>query len=194
MLLTQLMEGTASSVPQPKIGAATKQCPPTKMMVEQSSSWHVGRKHPVHNAVLDSDNRTAIALVTVNTHQRKPILAKTDAADIIRSVWRQGDKCLVGRYVIMPDHIHFFCAPRDLSVSLKRWTKYWKSQVSLHWPRPAEQPIWQLDFWDTQLRRGESYDEKWDYVWRNPVRKGLVAKPEDWPYAGEINVLAWHER
>ena len=92
----------------------------------------------------------------------------------------------------MPDHIHFFCAPRDLSVSLKRsWMKYWKSLVSLRWPRPAEQPIWQLDFWDTQLRRGEKYDEKWDYVWRNPIRKGFVAKPEDWPYAGEINIF-WH--
>lgn len=163
-------------------------------MTEQSSYWHVGRKHPVHHPVLDSGNRAAIVFVTVNTHQRKPILAKIDAADIIRSAWRQDDKWLVGRYVIMPDHIHFFCAPCDVSVNLKRWMKYWKSQVSSRWPRPAEQPIWQLDFWDTQLRRGENYDEKWDYVWRNPVRKGLVAKPVDWPYAGEINVLAWHDK
>ncbi|HEV2437829.1 MAG TPA: hypothetical protein VG077_17685 [Verrucomicrobiae bacterium] len=59
---------------------------------------------------------------------------------------------------------------------------------------PGRKTIWQLDFWDTQLRRDENYHEKWDYVWRNPVRKGLVAKPEDWPYAGEINILAWHER
>ena len=164
------------------------------MKTEQDSYWHVGRKHPVHNPVLDSGHRAAIVFVTVNTHQRKPILAKTESADIIRSVWRRDNKWLVGRYVIMPDHIHLFCAPRDVSVGLKRWMKYWKSQVSLHWPRPAEQPIWQLDFWDTQLRRGENYDEKWDYVWRNPVRKGLVAKPEDWPYAGEINVLAWHDK
>jgi REP element-mobilizing transposase RayT len=161
---------------------------------EQDSYWHVGRKHPVHNPVLDSGHRAAIVFVTVNTHQRKPILAKTESADIIRSVWRRDNKWLVGRYVIMPDHIHLFCAPRDVSVGLKRWMKYWKSQVSLRWPRPAEQPIWQLNFWDTQLRAGENYDEKWDYVWRNPVPKGLVAKPEDWPYAGEINVLAWHDK
>ncbi len=162
-------------------------------MTEPSPYWHIGRKHPIHKPVLDSGNRAAIVFVTVNTRQRKPILAKTDAVDIIRAAWCQGDQWRVGRYVIMPDHIHFFCAPRDLSISLKRWMKYWKSQASLRWPRPMEQPIWQLDFWDTQLRRGENYDEKWDYVWRNPVRKGLVAKPEDWPYAGEINVLVWHD-
>jgi putative transposase len=65
--------------------------------------------------------------------------------------------------------------------------------ASRQWPRPAEHPVWQLDFWDTQLRREESYAAKWDYEWRNPVRKGLVARPEDWPYAGEMHPLVWHE-
>jgi len=46
-------------------------------------------------------------------------------------------------------------------------------------------------FLDTQLRRGESYDAKWDYVVANPVRAGLVSKSEDWPYQGEMNVLTW---
>ena len=169
--------------------ALLRQCPDQKMM-EQDSYWHVGRKHPAHNPILDSGNRSDIVFITVNTSRRKPILAKPDAVEALFDAWRGADTWLVGRYVIMPDHIHFFCAPRDVSVSLKRWMKYWKSPVSLSWPRPYEQPVWQLDFWDTQLRRGESYSEKWDYVWSNPVRKGLVAKPEDWPYAGEIHVLA----
>jgi REP element-mobilizing transposase RayT len=164
------------------------------MIAGQDSSWHVGRKHPVHNPVLGSGNRAAIVFVTANTHQRKPILAECDAVEVLLGSWRESDVWLVGRYVIMPDHIHLFCAPRDLSVSLKRWMKFWKSFASRNWPRPDEQPVWQLDFWDPQLRQGESYDQKWDYVWRNPARKGLVAKPEDWPYAGEMNVLAWHDK
>jgi hypothetical protein len=49
--------------------------------------------------------------------------------------------------------------------------------------------FWQPGFFDHLLRRDESYSEKWDYVWRNPVRAGLVAKPEDWPYQGEIHVI-----
>jgi len=52
-------------------------------------------------------------------------------------------------------------------------------------------PIWQRDFWDTQLRKGENYDEKWQYVLENPVRAGLVKHSEDWPYQGELNVLEW---
>jgi hypothetical protein len=47
------------------------------------------------------------------------------------------------------------------------------------------------DFWDTQLRRQESYDSKWEYVISNPVRAGLVKEPNDWPFQGELNVLPW---
>ncbi len=54
-----------------------------------------------------------------------------------------------------------------------------------------EHPIWQRDFWDTQLRRNENYEEKWDYVLENPVRAGLVSKSEDWLYHGELNILEW---
>lgn len=49
--------------------------------------------------------------------------------------------------------------------------------------------FWQPGFFDHLLRNNENYAEKWDYVWRNPVRAGLVAKPEDWPYQGEIHVI-----
>jgi len=163
-------------------------------MLKQPPRDEIGRRHPIHNPAVASDNQVIIVFVTVNTHQRKPVLTKCDAAEVLLKAWGEADTWVVGRYVIMPDHIHLFCAPRDLSVSLKRWVKFWKSAASRCWPRRDEQPVWQLDFWDTQLRRGEKYDEKWDYVWRNPVRKGLVAKPEDWPYAGEINILAWHDK
>jgi putative transposase len=56
---------------------------------------------------------------------------------------------------------------------------------------PAEVSLWQRDVWDTQLRDGEHYHEKWDYVRMNPVRKELVSDPDDWPFQGEVNVLFW---
>jgi hypothetical protein len=43
------------------------------------------------------------------------------------------------------------------------------------------------------LRKGDSYAAKWEYTWNNPVRHGLVARPEEWPWAGEIESLSWHE-
>jgi putative transposase len=60
-------------------------------------------------------------------------------------------------------------------------------------PAPADlfefSAFWQPGFVDRLLRNDENYAEKWDYVWRNPVRAGLVNQPEQWPYQGEIFVI-----
>jgi REP element-mobilizing transposase RayT len=96
--------------------------------------------------------------------------------------------------VLMPDHIHLFYAPSGCDYPpLAKWVQFWKSRSSQTWPRPEEQPIWQKSLWDTQLRRGEHFGEKWEYVRQNPVRKRLVVCPEGWPYQGEMNVFEWHE-
>ncbi len=47
-------------------------------------------------------------------------------------------------------------------------------------------PHWQPAFFDHLLRSTESYTEKWEYVYRNPARAGLVENPGDWPYSGQI--------
>ncbi len=94
----------------------------------------------------------------------------------------------------MPDHIHLFCSPaKPNALSVKAWMKYWKSLSSKKWTDASEHPVWQIDGWDTQLRQSDSYSAKWDYVRGNPVRHGLVASPEDWPYQGELNPLVWHD-
>ena len=42
--------------------------------------------------------------------------------------------------------------------------------------------VWQGDFFEHRLRHDESRRQKADYILENPVRKGLVSRPEDWPY------------
>ena len=100
----------------------------------------------------------------------------------------------IGRYVIMPDHIHLFCTPAVHEYpTITKWIKYWKTLVSRQWPNPAQQPIWQQNFWDTQLRTDESYSEKWNYVKNNPVRHGLVTCADQWKFQGELESLFWHD-
>ena len=174
----------------------------------------IGRKHPVHQPVYERRDVPTIVYVTLCTKDRRQILANDAAHVVLRNSWIKASAWAVGRYVIMPDHVHLFCAlainygetnavPSQTleislgrhggrpSSSLEKWVAYWKSQSARHWPNPDNAPVWQRNFWDTQLRRSESYDQKWQYVIENPVRAGLVTKPEDWPYQGELNVLRW---
>ena len=157
-----------------------------------------GRKHPVHLPMVERFNEPVIVFLTVCTKNRKCILAEPEVVELLRDAWREATNWLVGRFVIMPDHVHLFCAPNGRGTKgavpcrpVGQWVRYWKTLASRRWPRPEEQPLWQLDFWDTQLRQVAHYDEQWEYVRQNPVRAGLAATPEAWPHQGEINDLRW---
>ncbi|MBU0519503.1 transposase [bacterium] len=152
------------------------------------------RKSPVHLSPRHPLDRPPIIFLTVCTDKRKPVLCRNVAHQLIVDTWQKADKWLVGRYVIMPDHLHLFCSPKDWnSYPLNRWVQYWKSHISRSWISLEEQPLWQRSFWDTQLRREESYLIKWQYIRLNPVRKNLCSDPQEWPYQGEINELVWFD-
>ncbi len=155
----------------------------------------IGRKHPVHFDVHDRRDAPIIVYLTVCTKRRKSILANPPAHKLLRASWREARSWLVGRYVVMPDHIHLFCSPAvdygRPSSSLEKWIVFWKSHSARHWRDKNDAPIWQRHFWDTQMRRSESYDQKWQYVVENPVRASLVKQATDWPYQGEMNFLRW---
>jgi putative transposase len=147
-----------------------------------------GRRTPAHGVKLSLAGPT-IVLLTVNTKDRVPWLAQPEVQASLRAIWREADAWLVGDYVLMPDHLHLFCAPRDLSFTIERWLAYWKSQFSR---RHVDQPwAWQRSGFHHRLRDARQYQEKWAYVRENPLRKQLVASPEDWPYQGRKNELRW---
>jgi REP element-mobilizing transposase RayT len=154
-------------------------------------SWPI-RKTPAHFPLRRALHHTSIIYLTVCTEKRKPILCRPECHELLLTSWEKADQWKIGRYVILPDHVHLFCSPACFdSTSLDNWVKYWKTIVSRSWPNRNEQPIWQKSYWDTELRRGQSYDQKWRYVRQNPTRKGLAATEEEWLYQGELNVLNW---
>jgi putative transposase len=153
-----------------------------------------GRKHLPHLAPLEFPNQSVIIYVTQVVARRRPLLARSVAVEMMLEAWRKADHWLVGRYVVMPDHLHLFCAPaRFPATPLKNWVAFWRAEATRRWPWPEEKPIWQKDFFDRQLRSGESYTEKWQYVRENPVRAGLTCSADAWPWQGEMHPLMWHE-
>ncbi|HEY4272991.1 MAG TPA: c-type cytochrome [Candidatus Udaeobacter sp.] len=77
---------------------------------------------------------------------------------------------------LMPDHLHLlisFPYERPMKAIVADWKRFLATKLKIEWQR---------DFFDHRLRKDESYQEKADYVRANPVRAGLVAPSEDWPY------------
>ena len=85
-----------------------------------------GRRFPSHDFRSPSLD-PKIHFVTVCTHQRQPWLTQRAVQTGLEAVWKKADTWLVGHYLLMPDHLHLFCSPRDLQFSLSQWIGYWKS-------------------------------------------------------------------
>ena len=213
--LSKSLEGDAQSVPifpahqrGPICGNEEGLCParigrhggrpsnfcflPLLNMRELAHMDSIGRRQPARQDLREIYNRPAIVFLTVCTKSKKQILANEAVHNTLREAWKAADSWLVGRYVLMPDHLHLFCSPTmNTSAPLIQWVPFWKSHTARNWPKRKDTPVWQRDFWDTQLRKEESYAEKWQYVVENPVRAGLVTASSDWPYQGEMHELNW---
>ena len=88
--------------------------------------------------------------------------------------------------VVMPDHVHLLLrALRDehgwpfllveIMQSLKGATAH-RIHKLLH----RSGPVWEEESFDHVLRSDESLEKKREYIRQNPVRAGLVQKPEDY--------------
>jgi putative transposase len=141
--------------------ATPGECPPIprENRGSRSSPLHKPhRKRPTHFPTIAVGFRSIIIFLTVCTRQRRPLLANDEAVQLIIESWHAADFWRVGRYVIMPDHIHLFCAPNTFPAQpLKKWIAYWRNQVTRAWRQRVQIPIWQREYWDRQLRRSESY-------------------------------------
>jgi len=154
-------------------------------------TFRISKNTPPRLAQIFQSYDTPIYFVTINTWQRMRILDQpivhASFIEYARSNAQQG-RC-IGRYVFMPDHIHLFVR-LNRETRLNTFIRLLKQHLGKTLSTTNNgQPRWQPGFFDHLLRHGESYTEKWEYVRQNPVRAGLVTKPEDWPYQGEIERL-----
>jgi len=88
----------------------------------------------------------------------------------------------------MPDHVHLlFTALRDhagWTFALPEILKAIKGTSARSINRLSGRigPVWQDESFDHVLRGNESLVETMEYIRQNPVRRGLVSKPEDYQW------------
>ena len=125
-------------------------------------------------------NAAACYFVTICTKERKtrPLMKDSLPVGLIASVahLHQIGRWYAHLFLIMPDHIHgLISTPATVSMSVQ--VSSWKGFM-------AKKPgvIWQERFFDHRIRHDESLDEKARYIRMNPIRRGLVTSPEQWPH------------
>ena len=97
---------------------------------------------------------------------------------------------LLTGYVFMPDHWHALMVPRA-GDTLPRLMDSLKvaAMRRINARRGKREPLWQPRYFDEVIRTVKQYRDALQYMHFNPVAKGLVLKPEDWPWSS----LRWYD-
>ncbi len=94
--------------------------------------------------------------------------------------------------VVMPESVHLLLTPlRELDGHLYSLVEILQgiksaSAHSLNRALGRSGPVWEEESFDHVLRSAESFKAKVEYIRQNPVRRGLVTRPEDyrWLWVG----------
>jgi len=99
----------------------------------------------------------------------------------------------------MPDHVHLLLTPQRLAPNAPQWfslaeiVKSIKSVTARQINRLRGRiggSIWLKDYYDRSVRDEADFQVKLNYMAQNPVRRGLVTKPEVWD---AIDLRAWNQ-
>lgn len=116
-------------------------------------------------------------------------------------------------YVVMPEHVHLLLSEPECSSlavalqMLKQISSRKLHKMGVHrmgGPRfrpllakrgvakggeQVAQPVWQKRYYDFNVFSDHKRIEKLRYMHRNPVKRGLVEKPEDWKWSSHCHYL-----
>jgi putative transposase len=105
---------------------------------------------------------------------------------------RQSYGMRVYAYVVMPEHVHLLVSEPEREV-LARAMQSPKQSVARGLALRAKDPFWQARYYDFNVWSEKKFVEKRRYIHRNPVARGLVKQPEDWPWSGFRHYLTGAE-
>ncbi len=125
--------------------------------------------------------------ITSSTDQKKRLLQSERMAQLLIEVlydYRKQQKYLLHEFVVMPHHFHMLVTP-CAATTLERSLQFIKGGFSHHAHHQfgTSGQIWQTSFHDRRVRDEQEYLGFREYIHQNPVKAGLAATAEEYPYS-----------
>ena len=130
--------------------------------------------------------------ITFSCFHRLQYLGTAAARDLFEDALertRRRYRFVVAGYVAMPEHVHVLIG-EPLKGTVADVIHSVKLSVVL---RRHERPFWQVRYYDFNVRTAGKRVEKLRYMHRNPVKRGLVGKPEDWRWSSFLHYATGRE-
>ncbi|MDD4059956.1 MAG: transposase [Kiritimatiellae bacterium] len=117
-------------------------------------------------------------------------LRRADCARIVQDALLHfdGERYRMIAWVVMPNHVHALFQTLDgwsMNTVVGSWKTFTANAIG-RIVRQSGEPapsIWHPEFWDRFIRNDHHFASALAYIHNNPVKAGLVAHPEDWPWS-----------
>ena len=127
------------------------------------------------------------------------VLSEPEAAVIVEDALLYGDgsRYRLLAWVVMPNHVHVLFEILE-GMSLPRIVQAWKGYTAkqINALRGRHGALWNKDYFDRYVRDARHLGNATRYVHWNPVKAGLVERPEDWRFGSARLVESldstWH--
>jgi putative transposase len=127
--------------------------------------------------------------LTFSCYRRMPLLSNTPAYRTFEQELEKARlrfKFVVAGYALMPEHVHLLVGETQTGV-LSTAIQVLKQQTSRKLKLRGAVQFWQRRYYDFNVHNEKKRIEKLQYMHRNPVRRGLVSRPEDWPWSSFLH-------
>ncbi|MGR3320146.1 MAG: REP-associated tyrosine transposase [Candidatus Anammoxibacter sp.] len=125
--------------------------------------------------------------ITINADNKKELFLNHKINCFIINVLSKNAEilnCSIPVYCLMPDHLHFVVYGKADEVSITDFVRRFKGYTAKKIKKDfGIFPLWQKRFYDHIIRKNESLNQIAGYIYNNPVRKGLVVKPEQYQWS-----------
>ena len=118
------------------------------------------------------------------------VLQAPEVAACIVDTWLHfdGDRYRLLEWVVMPNHCHVLIEPLEgapLGKIVLSWKNYTARFINTYKDRTGVRgtQVWQREYWDRFIRNDQHFQTARNYIVMNPVKAGLVTRPEDWPWS-----------
>ncbi|MGA2743818.1 MAG: transposase [Candidatus Sulfotelmatobacter sp.] len=162
-----------------KINSGGQKCPPP---IPLNRRYEYRRNLPHYQPAGRS------LFITFRKNYRDPLSPQARDAVLQHCLHDHGTHYELHAAVVMPEHVHLLLTPlrdeRGWPYGLPSILKSLKgtSARSVNRLSGSSGPVWQEESFDHVPRSQESFEDKVEYIRQNPVRRGLVKTPEDYPW------------
>jgi REP element-mobilizing transposase RayT len=114
-------------------------------------------------------------------------LQQPDCARIVQDALLHfdGERYRMIAWVVMPNHVHALFQTMEgwsMNTAVSSWKTFTANAIGRIVRQPDEPAphVWHPEFWDRFIRDQKHFASVLNYIHNNPVKAGLVSRPEDW--------------